>query len=107
MMTVLSICTWNTPMPKPIHYPAKLRKKLDEIAAKRDARETETDEDTVDFSKTFYHVMLGKGTVHGVYAQIDEVLQRLTTQMIIQPEYRARRVTFPPPWEGTARDVSD
>jgi len=61
-------------MPQKVRYPAKLRKKLDEIAAKRDARETETGEHIPDFGKTFYHAMLGTGTVHGVYAQIDEVL---------------------------------
>jgi len=94
-------------MPQKVRYPAKLCKKLDEIAAKREAREAEAGDDIPDFSQTFYHAMLGKSTVLGVYATVDEVLQRLTTQMIIQPEYRARRVTFPPPWEGTARDVSD
>ena len=76
MMTVLSICTWNTLMAKPVPYPKRLREKLAQIAANRDAREAETDEPEVDFSKTFYHAFLSKGSIYGVFAGIDEVLQR-------------------------------
>ena len=89
--TVLSVCTWkHTPMAKPVRYPAKLRKRLEEIAAKREAREAEGDDANVDFANTFYRAFLPEQSVFGVYASIDEVLRRATMNMILQPEFRAR-----------------
>jgi hypothetical protein len=94
-------------MAKNVKLPRKLREKLAEIAAKRDARAAEVDDDDVDFSTTFYHAFHGKGSVFGMYASIDEVLQRMTMRIILEPPLRPKRIFVPPPWEGTARDVSD
>jgi len=99
----------HTPMAKTVKYPTSFRKKLEKRQAKREARATaEADDEEFDPNRTFWRAFLGKNTVHTMYSRIDEVLQRITTQMTMKPEFRARRHLVRPPWEGdTTGGVSE
>jgi len=98
-------------MAKPVRYPKRLREKLDAIAAKRDAREAEADQAEPDDDappyRTFYHSFLGKGTVHTMYARIDEIARRMVTRYVLDPPAVPRRIFIRPPWEDDPRDAAE
>ena len=94
-------------MPKPIRYPKRLRAKLAEIAAKRDARTAEADEPNVPPYRTFYQAFLGKGTVHTMYAHLDQVHRRMVTRYILKPPITPRRIFVRPPWDDEPRDAAE
>jgi hypothetical protein len=94
-------------MAKPMKLPRKLREKLAEIAAKRDAREAHADELDVPPYRTFYQAFLGKGTVHTMYAHLDQVHRRMETRYILEPPITPRRIFVRPPWEDEPRDAAE
>ena len=83
-------------------HPRKLREKLGRIAAAREERERDAEiaADLAPAFNTFYRAFLPQGSVHGMFARVDEALGRIVTRCILIPEPRPQRITVPPPWEG-------
>jgi hypothetical protein len=75
-------------------YPRKLRQKLEQVAAKRDEREKNTDR----AFNTLYHEFVPDGSVRMMHSIIDEQHGRITSVLQMYPRLLPEYIRIRPPW---------
>jgi hypothetical protein len=88
-------------MAKPKRYPRKFRQTLENVAAARDDRQAQAEvKRDPDPFRVLWQDFVPKNSVHLMSAKIDKVRGRLTTTIMMEPDFHYPQVAVIAPWKS-------